>query len=62
LRDSRVLGRVVEDQRSDGGFPFSARDYGFLSDHRSYPRNQAMILLHLLSAGAVSTAAGGARE
>ncbi len=39
---------VLAHQRPDGGFPFSRRDYGVLRDDRSYPRNQAMILLHLL--------------
>ena len=35
-------------QRDDGSFPHSRHDYGILSDRRSYPRNLAMILLHLL--------------
>jgi hypothetical protein len=35
-------------QRPDGSFPYSRRDYGFLSDRRPYPRNLAMILFHLL--------------
>ena len=39
-----VLGR----QRTDGGYPFSFRDYGILSDRRSYPRYLSMILMHLL--------------
>lgn len=37
-------------QQSDGGFPFSRGDYFLLSDRRSYPRNLAMILFHLLPA------------
>ena len=40
--------RVLAHQRPDGGFDFSYRDYGLLSDHRSYPRSLAMILFHLL--------------
>ena len=44
-----VLARLLERQRSDGGFPHSCRDYGFIADRRSYPRNLAMILLHLLA-------------
>ena len=39
---------VIERQRADGGFPFSTGDYRLLSDRRSYPRYQAMILYHLL--------------
>jgi hypothetical protein len=41
-----LLGR----QRADGSFPHSSNDYGVLRDARSYPRNLAMILYHLLSA------------
>lgn len=44
-------GRLLKVQRKDGGFDYSLGDYGFLSDRRSYPRNQAMILRHLLIAG-----------
>jgi hypothetical protein len=40
--------RVLSHQRSDGGFDHSYRDYGFLADHRSYPRYLAMTLFHLL--------------
>ncbi|MGD0124287.1 MAG: hypothetical protein ABSF46_02930 [Terriglobia bacterium] len=40
--------RLLAHQRSDGGFDYSYRDYGFLSDHRSYPRYLAMTLFHLL--------------
>ena len=40
--------RLLSMQREDGGFDYSLSDYGFLSDRRSYPRNQAMILRHLL--------------
>jgi hypothetical protein len=40
--------RVLAHQRPDGGFDYSYRDYGILSDHRSYPRYLAMTLFHLL--------------
>ena len=40
--------RVLAHQRADGGFNYSYRDYGVLSDHRSYPRYLAMTLFHLL--------------
>jgi len=40
--------RVLTHQRGDGGFNYSDRDYGFLADHRSYPRYLAMTLFHLL--------------
>jgi uncharacterized protein YyaL (SSP411 family) len=35
-------------QKRDGGFDFSRRSYGILTDRRSYPRYLAMILNHLL--------------
>jgi len=40
--------RVLSHQRPDGGFDYSYRDYGILSDRRSYPRYLAMTLFHLL--------------
>ncbi|HEX2232444.1 MAG TPA: hypothetical protein VHG69_03675 [Thermoleophilaceae bacterium] len=43
-----VLRRVLARQRDDGSFPHSTRDYRLLSDRRSYPRSQAMVLHHLL--------------
>jgi uncharacterized protein YyaL (SSP411 family) len=43
---------VLSLQRSDGSFPHSSRDYGFLADVRSYPRNLAMMVYHLSEAGA----------
>ena len=46
----RTYRWVLERQRGDGSFPHSSRDYRVLSDKRSYPRNLAMILYHLLSA------------
>lgn len=39
---------VLSQQRADGSFAFSRGDYRVLSDVRSYPRPQAMILEHLL--------------
>jgi hypothetical protein len=49
----RAFAYVRARQRSDGGFPYSERDYRALSDRRSYPRYLAMILLHLLGQGAL---------
>lgn len=46
----RAYRWVVSRQRPDGSFPHSANDYGFVGDARSYPRNLAMILYHLLAA------------
>ncbi|HEV2247954.1 MAG TPA: hypothetical protein VGW37_14980, partial [Terriglobia bacterium] len=46
----RCFERVLARQRPDGSFGFSTGDYGILKDERSYPRQQAMILFHLLSA------------
>jgi len=40
--------RVLAHQKADGSFAYSYRDYGFLADHRSYPRYLAMTLFHLL--------------
>jgi len=40
--------RVLAHQRPEGGFNHSYRDYGILSDVRSYPRYLAMTLFHLL--------------
>jgi hypothetical protein len=44
------FARVLDRQRADGSFGFSAGDYGIFKDERSYPRQQAMILFHLLGA------------
>lgn len=44
----RCYGRALARQRPDGSFGFSTGDYGFLRDQRSYPRQQAMLLFHLL--------------
>ncbi|MGH9445858.1 MAG: hypothetical protein ACRD3O_09045 [Terriglobia bacterium] len=45
----RCYARVLARQQPDGSLGFSSRDYGFLRDSRSYPRQQAMALFHLLS-------------
>lgn len=45
----RAFARVLSQQRPDGGFFFSTGNYGMLTDRRSYPRNLAMILSHLLA-------------
>jgi len=47
---ARGYSRLLSLQHRDGGFDYSLGDYGILSDRRSYPRNQAMILRHLLMA------------
>jgi hypothetical protein len=44
----RIIRALLPLQREDGGFPHSFRNYGVLSDRRSYPRSLAMILDHLL--------------
>ncbi len=44
----RCYARLLQRQCPDGSFWYSTGDYGFLSDHRSYPRSQAMMLVHLL--------------
>ncbi len=45
----RCLARLLARQRPDGSFGFSSREYGLLKDERSYPRQQAAILFHLLT-------------
>jgi len=45
----RLYERLLSRQKADGSFEFSERNYGFLADHRSYPRQQAMILYFLLT-------------
>lgn len=50
----RCYARVLRRQRPDGGFAFSTGDWGFLSDKRSYPRQSAMTLFHLLYACGLS--------
>ena len=44
----RAYSYLLKLQRADGGFAFSRRDSFLFGDRRSYPRNLAMILLHLL--------------
>jgi hypothetical protein len=51
---SRAYAYVLSQQRPDGSFPHSRRDYRLLSDRRSYPRPLAMILCHLLSGVALA--------
>jgi len=46
--ENRAYGHVLSQQHGNGGFAFSSRDYGFLTDRRYYPRPLAMILYHLL--------------
>ena len=44
----RGYHHLLTQQRPDGGFDFSERNYRLLRDQRSYPRYLAMILDHLL--------------
>jgi len=44
----RAFARALSQQRRNGSFPYSLRNYRFLSDQRSYPRYLSMILAHLL--------------
>jgi hypothetical protein len=44
----RAFSYVRLMRQADGGCVYSRRDYGLLSDRRSYPRYLAMILYHLL--------------
>jgi hypothetical protein len=46
---SRLYAHVRGLQRADGSFPHSRGDYRILNDRRPYPRNLAMMLLHLLA-------------
>jgi hypothetical protein len=45
----RAYRRLLSRQNDDGSFYFSDKNYRFLADRRSYPRQQAMILDFLLS-------------
>ena len=54
----RAYEHVLSQQASDGSFPFSRGDYRLLSDNRSYPRYEAMILHHLLLRQTTSRAEG----
>ena len=40
--------RITRRQARDGSFPHSIGDYRILADRRSYPRNLAMMLVHLI--------------
>ena len=44
----RAYLHLISNQRLDGNFDFSSRNYRFLKDSRSYPRYLAMILFHIL--------------
>ncbi len=44
----RAFSRLLSLQLPNGSFPYSFRNYGILSDRRSYPRYLSMILTHLL--------------
>jgi hypothetical protein len=44
----RAFSYVLRMRQPDGSYIYSRRDYGLLSDRRSYPRYLAMILHHLL--------------
>ena len=46
--EDRAYSHVLERQNETGGFIHSSRNYGILSDKRSYPRYLVMILKHLL--------------
>lgn len=50
LLADRAFTYLLNLQRPDGGYGFSRGDYFLLNDQRSYPRNLAMILYHLLPA------------
>jgi len=45
---TRAYSHLLSLQGADGGFDYSIGDHGFLRDRRRYPRNQSMILRHLL--------------
>ena len=47
-QSERAFCYLLTQQRPDGAFDFSARNYGLLRDRRSYPRYLAMILHGLL--------------
>src|SRR5262249_1113119 len=44
----KVYGHLLANQKPAGNFDFSNKNYYFLADHRSYPRQLAMILDCLL--------------
>jgi hypothetical protein len=45
----RAYRRLLSRQNPDGSFDFSDKNYRFLADRRSYPRQEAMILNFLLT-------------
>jgi hypothetical protein len=53
---------LLKQQNPDGGFIYSKRNYGFLSDRRSYPRYLTMILRHLLMKIEIEEKNGGRFE
>jgi hypothetical protein len=55
----RCYARVLERQRSDGSFAFSTGDWRFLNDKRSYPRQSAMTLFHVLYGCGLGDGFGG---
>lgn len=46
--------RLLTQQNSNGSFYFSDKNYRFFADRRSYPRQQAMILMFLLTRTKIS--------
>ncbi len=46
--ENKAYRWVLKRQNKKGGFIYSSRNYGILSDRRSYPRYLCMILKHLL--------------
>jgi len=61
----RAYQRLLSRQNADGGFNFSDRNYTFLSDRRSYPRQLAMIMVllcHKVDASAIAHHSNGDRS
>ena len=50
----KAFGRLLSQQDDRGGFWFSRKNYGLLSDRQYYPRQLSMILNHLLMNGSVT--------
>lgn len=46
---NKAFRYLLRQQRGDGSFPHSQRDYGVLSDRRPYPRYLAMMVFHLVT-------------
>jgi len=54
----RAYARVLSQQKPEGGVAFHSRkNYGILTDKRSYPRPQSMMLYHFLLEAQVQSAA-----